>query len=354
MKTAFLFLFFLCLTACNSGSSSSDSSTSTEAGSSTPAATGVTSSNSTVPGFERWVAQMSEYGRLHCNTMLNAGNSYDQRLGATYYDAAWVFEQIREFTGDSSWSECIEIAHSMYRDGYVLDNGGQVPGYWNFSHGLIRHVERTGSSTSRSAIEALVDRAAFSNFATPLEWTLDDELSREVAYTIMTYLHARKLGLFYPEERLDAFVEQAFGHISQWLEGDAEYVRPFMVGLTSQALIEYHRDFGDGAVIPALQEILDHIWDRTWLPEQGSFQYTDREHESGGTEATPDLNMLIAPAYMWLAYQTGSQTAFERAEAIFAGGVAGAWLGGPKQFNQNYRWSFQYLRWREQVLNRTQ
>jgi hypothetical protein len=36
----------------------------------------------------------------------------------------------------------------------------------------------------------------------------------------------------------------------------------------------------------------------------------------------------------------------ERGDAIFAGGVQRAWLDGAKQFNQNYMWSPDYIRWR--------
>jgi hypothetical protein len=31
---------------------------------------------------------------------------------------------------------------------------------------------------------------------------------------------------------------------------------------------------------------------------------------------------------------------------VFAGGVKGAYLAGAKQYNQNYMWSFDYVRWR--------
>ncbi len=36
----------------------------------------------------------------------------------------------------------------------------------------------------------------------------------------------------------------------------------------------------------------------------------------------------------------------DRGDAIFAGGVEQAWLDGGKQFNQNYRWSFDCVTWR--------
>jgi hypothetical protein len=55
--------------------------------------------------------------------------------------------------------------------------------------------------------------------------------------------------------------------------------------------------------------------------------------------------MLIAPAYAWFYNLTGDVSYLQKGDQIFNGGVAGAWLGGGKQFSQNYRWSFQYVEW---------
>ena len=63
----------------------------------------------------------------------------------------------------------------------------------------------------------------------------------------------------------------------------------------------------------------------------------------------PDLNLLVAPMYAWLYAQTGNVTYRDMADALFVGGVNGAWIApdGPnKQYNQNYRWSFDYVKWR--------
>jgi hypothetical protein len=62
----------------------------------------------------------------------------------------------------------------------------------------------------------------------------------------------------------------------------------------------------------------------------------------------PDLNLLIAPAYAWLYSRTGDTTYRDRGDQIFAGGVKGAWLDGSKVFNQNYMWSFDYVKWRSE------
>ena len=42
---------------------------------------------------------------------------------------------------------------------------------------------------------------------------------------------------------------------------------------------------------------------------------------------------------------TGDVKYLERGDEIFNGGVAGAYLGGGKQFSQQYRWSFDFVKW---------
>ena len=65
---------------------------------------------------------------------------------------------------------------------------------------------------------------------------------------------------------------------------------------------------------------------------------------------TADLNMLIAPLYAYLYYQTGEDRFLQRGDQIFAGGVKNAELeivSTAKQFMQNYRTSFRYVAWRK-------
>jgi hypothetical protein len=64
--------------------------------------------------------------------------------------------------------------------------------------------------------------------------------------------------------------------------------------------------------------------------------------------------------YAWLYQQTGSTKYRDMADTLFEGGVKGAWImpgcdictdwGPAKQYNQNYRWSFDYVKWRFGVI----
>src|SRR6202041_3728927 len=71
----------------------------------------------------------------------------------------------------------------------------------------------------------------------------------------------------------------------------------------------------------------------------------------GYDDIQPDLNNLISPAYAWMYLQTGDTKYREEADNIFADGVlyndAINWDG--KEFSQNYRWRFDYIKWRDQA-----
>jgi hypothetical protein len=296
--------------------------------------------------IERWEEQMEKFGTQHCTTLADESTDSDHRLGTTYYDAQWVYYQIAAYTGNSKWITCAQHAERAYRDGYVKEWDGRVPGYWNFTHGLLEDFLQTGDIHSRDALIQISHAAAYAADTTPLEWTRDVELSREVAYAIMSYINAEKAGS--PRrERLTALHAQAHGHMQQWFKtNSAPYIRPFMVALTAQALIEYDEWIGDATLIQVLRQALDHLWEETWLSQEQTFQYTDREHETGGTEPAYDLNLLIAPVFAWLFKETGETHYRDKADIIFIGGIKNAWLSNGKQFNQNYRWAFHYLRWR--------
>ncbi len=300
-----------------------------------------------IPDLALWQDQMLAFGKKHCDSLFSSTPTADQQLAATYYDAQWVFYQIADYTRDyATWSRCAEAARAVFRDYYVVPNSGGIPGYWNFTHGLTQDFLRTGNLDSKNAELLIVNNAAYSRTTTPPGDTVGFELSRETAYTLMGFLNAEILGE--PRNpRFDLLVGHALGHLDQWFGSKtASYVKSFMVGLTAHALISVYEATGDQRVIPALAMALDGLWDLNWSAADRAFRYMNVVNDQGDTSPAPDLNLLIAPAYAWLYYQTGNQLYRDRADQIFSGGVEQAYLPNPKQYNQNYRWSFEYVRLR--------
>lgn len=321
--------------------------TPTQSNTPTPSGTRTPAPSPPIPLLAEWESNMVRYGAIHCAELSPSSSlTEDERLTAVQYDSEWVFYQIAGYTHDTSWLKCAERAEVVYRDHYVIPNNGVVPAHMNFTSGLFLDYLSTGDLASKSAVALISTHAAYCPDYTPLEWTIDAKMSREVAYAIRSHLHAEALGVGH-RARTDALVDQALGHIDQWFVAQStEYVRPFMFALTAEALIAYHEVTNDPRILPAVEVGARWVWRECWLPERGAFKYTDRVVESGGTEPAPDLNLLIAPVYGWLWNRTGDPAYREMGDQIFSGGVRGAWLVGGKQFNQNYSSSFDYVRWR--------
>ena len=82
-----------------------------------------------IPQLALWQSHMVTVGQQYCSSAIaNKNAALDPALGATYYDAARVFYQIADYTGNSSWNTCAQAAAYVYRDRYVMPNSGKVPG----------------------------------------------------------------------------------------------------------------------------------------------------------------------------------------------------------------------------------
>lgn len=302
------------------------------------------------PRLSAWEHNMVTVGAEICNEgeILNLST---WEGNAWYYDGVRVFYQIADYTGDASWRRCARYVRDVYRP-YVLDNNGAIPGWRVFPHGLQRDWEETGDESSRQAVLLLASRSAYASSGGGESF----ELSRETAYLIHAYLSAEEVGGG-RSDKIETSVSFALGHLSQWRRG-SEYVKPFMVGLTFEALIHYYEKSGDERIIPAVKDLADWLW-TLWLPGRGAFPYiycrrgaSSEECISPDNTGSPDLNLLVAPAYAWLFHVTGEDRYRDMADEIFVGGVEGAYLHQGKQFNQSYRWSFDYLGWRNSTPSR--
>jgi hypothetical protein len=295
-----------------------------------------TSPAGAVPELAVWEGNMVKYGEQHCQS------------GENYYDAVRVYYQIADYTKDPKWTVCAQKALVAYRDGYLKPNGYKAAGWMIFPHGLLQHFQRAGDIQSKEALVMLATNASFARHEVD-DYLVRIDGSREVAYNIMSKLLAETVG-YSDRGEVQRLVGFAFGHYDKWfMNHRAAYVRPFMVGLTAEALIEYWKRTQDARVLPMLKAGLEWMWGQCWVPDARAFKYTDRDTPQGGMQPAADLNLLIAPAYAWMYTQTKEAVWRERADAIFAGGVAlgSGNLSQPKQFNQAYRWSFDYLKWRQ-------
>lgn len=236
-------------------------------------------------GLADYEANMLSFGRKYAADMIANQDvePADVPLGACYYDAALVFYNIADYTKDDSFLAAAEAANHVYRDRYIVPNNGGAAGHWMFPRGLARHYHRTGDVKSKDALILLSQNGAGAGDGFPVRYAYDVAGSREAAYALMVYMMAEDCGAAH-RTRADEMLEILLGHVEQWTHPDPRplrlYVRPFMVGLTCDSLIEWHARTGDARIPPAVGKILEWIWTHCWQPEYQGFTYTDIETNS--------------------------------------------------------------------------
>jgi hypothetical protein len=321
------------------------------------------------PLIDQWEQNMVEYGNQWGQALLNE-TDYLKKFKLRYYDAQRVHEQIAEYLGETQpWRGYGQSAEDNYKT-YLENANFRAAGYQRFPHGLYLDWKNTGDSESKAYLDELRDRPSFSY---PSGWEdewAQQKYSREIAYSIQSQIIAERAGYPRQTQRLNTLVDLALGHIDIWVtkdyidsDPDWQFCQAFMVGLTASALIEYYErsvDLGspDSRVLPAIKRAGEFLWDEMWVPNAdgsgyGAFEYVQPSTSGVGSESpAPDVSLLIAPMFSWLYLQTGNATWLQRGDDIFAGGVKLAWLERAKNFNQNYRSSFNFIEWRAEAVEK--
>jgi hypothetical protein len=307
-----------------------------------------------IPERAAWELHMRDGYRARCVLQQFPRMGLGNEAEDWYYDGARVRYQIAAYTGEQRWIECGDAINEWYRT-QVLAHG--LTGWRVFPHGLRMHFARTREPASLAALRATITKSAFGTSG----GGVDAELIRETAYMIQAYMQNERAGeprfvLHGNNERetlsgLERSVAYGIGHLEQYMDnagsGEAPtYHQPFMAGLMMEALIEYDefmREMSrpDPRIPWVVARTADWLWATAWSDPAQAFYYDNK-----AKQPTPDLNLMIAPAYAWLWRMTGDPKHQARGDAVFAGGVRRAWLGDGKHFNQNYRWSFDFVRWR--------
>jgi hypothetical protein len=294
----------------------------------------------------QWNTNMLTYGAAYC---VASQVGFSDQL-AWYYDGVRNYYQIADATGDPKWNTCAQMIAGGYQQ-YVLQNNGGLPGYRIFPRGLSMDYQRSNSALSQQALQELVAYTAqeFNNAAWGTTWYV----SREVAYALESQLENEKLGAP-PTAMRDDLVTDAIGHVDQWFfSKTADYVQPFMVALTAEALIQYWDATHDPRIPGLVQAIADGLWQNSWNANCQCFPYVNGPPPAELTYVT-DENLLIAPLYAWVYKQTGFSGYRDQGDQIFNAGVSSAWLGTGKFFSMNYRWSGKYIEWRNGASAPTQ
>lgn len=302
------------------------------------------------------------------------------------YDGGRVYQQIADYdytvlgmpgyqnpSHRDHWKRCAELAMEPYKDTLIATKGGFIQEPNQFPFGMAMSYLRTGDPTMQQGVNFLAKNTTYNLNATSSAYVLsarvgaymlDDRLAAEIAGAPRSPFLQRNVDV------LLGYLDQTY-NFSIANPNQQEYVaHPFTIGLVMEALITYYElDVAEGntpdARIPLeIKKVLDW-WSATqYIAATHTLAYqpydvpVDVTLVAGTLYTATSLNDLVAPAYAWYWSKTGDQRYLTRGDDLFnhvfddasfynPGGLLGAgWTWSVKEFNQIYKWSFDYVRWR--------
>ncbi len=317
---------------------------------------------------------------------LDNGNfSGDFDIPASIYFEAWnydggrVYQQVGDYQyyvlatdNRAHWDRCASLAMEPYKDDTIGTKAGFVTEPNQFAYGVAMNFLRTGDSTQQKAVNYLASNQAY-----------------DLYYSGSVYAESARVSAYMMDDRLAAEIDGAQRGVPFMLRGvdvmlgylDQSYnlsfsnpnqqgynIHPFLIGLTMEALITYYElDKAEGNIPDAripleIKKVLDW-WESTqYISKTHSLAYGAYDWPVSPTLVpgtlydSTELNDLVSPAWAWYWYNTNNTTYMNQGDDLFsnvwgsangqlsAGGTG--WTYSVKEFNQVYKWSFDYVRWR--------
>lgn len=297
------------------------------------------------------------------------------------YDGGRVYQQIADYDWyvlhpgnqqyQTQWKRCAQLAMEPYRDTLIATEGSMVREPNQFPFGMEMNQLRTGDLTNQAAVDALQNNQGWKYFFSGSGYASSTRLS---AYMMDNRLAGELLG----EQRDTAIilrqVDVMLGYLDQTYNLDIHNpnqqsydLHPFLVGTAMEALITYYdMDLAEGNVPDAripleIKKVLDWFQSSQYIPSTHTLAYQAYDLPVNpqivpGLYSATELNDLVSPAYAWYWSKTGDDTYLNEGDDLFnhvfdsaghAGSPTGSgWTWSAKEFNQVYKWSFDYVRWR--------
>ena len=305
--------------------------------------------------FATYESNFVQYGNSHW-----ASEAGDYYFGYYERSLAWFAYWVR--TGTSEYWRRGMIDLLAYRDDFLVRNGWYMQPHDAFFEALGVHYLLTGDELDRTGIGRSGHDPFYTWWFNQLALSNPAELeARIAARTLLTFLAAWRYNVpsaqghnwtTLTRQTLDRILAKQGADGSWKFRGTYDEQWNFMAGIMMDALIKYYEWFEADPRIPAsIQGTLDYLWNTQWIPSARAFRYASGNppiSDPSGSTPVPDLNLLICHSYSWYySLAPGSRGVYKtRADECFNGGIAGAWLDGFKQFNQNYQVSFRHLSYR--------
>lgn len=297
-----------------------------------------------IPALQRWQSVMVESAAKWSPTGEEDWGTFSWEGAAWYYDGIRVYLQVYEWTGDERWLKSATNMAEQYCE-HCIAAKGQLPGYRVFSRGLRMMYERTQEEGYREAIRLLSGAAYAGRGGMPEDW-----LMRETAYSLDVLIDAQKIGLSPPQSKTAKAVDFLISiYVRIFIDKSYTIHETLFDGLAAHSLIDWYELTGDLRIPPMMKLMLDWTWEHGWDRGKKKLVYNPDPIgptcKSGCQVYYSTLINLTAPAFAWYGRTTGETEYLARGDEMFAVALtAKPWSG--KEFSQNYRWSFDYVRWR--------
>jgi hypothetical protein len=330
-----------------------------------------TNNNDTNPWWSLDNSNFAGYFEMPSSNYFQAWNYDGGRVFQQIADYDWNVQDYHNGTNLAQWKRCAQLATEPYRDTLIGTEGSMVREPNQFAFGMEMNQLRTGDPTNQTAIDALQYNPGWKYFFSGSAYATSTRLS---AYMMDNRLAAELVG----EPRDSAFilrqVDVMMGYLDQSYNLDLHNpnqqfydIHPFLLGTAMEALITYYEmDLAEGntpdARIPLeIKKALDWLEATQYIPQTHSLAYQPYDvpvnpSQVPGLYSATELNDLVAPAFAWYWSKTGNSTYLNQGDDLFshvfdsagpAGTPAGnGWTWSVKEFNQIYKWSFDYVRWR--------
>jgi hypothetical protein len=303
--------------------------------------------------FARYESDFTTFANQHWTAVgpaWNDGNYYDRAL---VYTAAWVRSGNPVY-----WARAAQQAVN-YRDGYVVPANFGPSAHWSLLEGQEKHYLLTGDEASRATVLRV---AEYLTQLLPEYYGPISGDAREMSRFLQASLLAWRLtpgGVARPAgtstRDWGPYLDWLLGKVYTWQTADGRFPSDgickgqlnYMVGMLNTSLIKVYEQYrADAKIQDAVKRAADYLMTTQWRPEASAFNYANVTCTTGSPDPAADLGGFFADAYGFLYQRTGQASYRIFGEQVFAGAVAGAYLPGAKQFNQQYHTSFRYLGYR--------
>jgi hypothetical protein len=355
-----------------------------------------------ITGLSTWVSFMTNGtngGGKWCTKSTGVTNPANLVTSAgtdntiSFYDGGLAYRWIAQWTGDSAWLNCANnILQQMAwgnansaGGGYIIPNNGGTPGYRLFPTGyMMASLQDARYADVVQYYAGLMDRSGGGAFVGSCN--ASDLLTREDSYGLEVMLAIDRLGLTPRDPTGTAyfnvwrFREQSCANMliqvmDYYTNGEFRYAQDqyFITGLALDVLIKWWQVTKDPRVPMVVKPILDQYWTNynltthkaMWTPDPAWpasprcsstttwFNATVSGHcQDTTSDNVSDLHNLFVHAFAWYWRVSGDDAYRTEGDEIFShefDNPAFNFLG--KTFSQAYRYSFNYVGWRQGWLS---